>query len=136
MQGDCAASWLTIFNHEDPDLVVSAASGTIGQQGRPFLHGFKICLEQATLAFEFAIIGEEGKYLCRPTLFGPDGGATFPDLGDGDPLIAFENQLTEVTNCISSGKSSEILGGDLAGDAITLCHLQTQSLLRGEPMTV
>ena len=136
LQGDCAESWLTLFNYEDPDLVVTAASGTIGQQGRPFLHGFEIQLEQATLAFEFAVIGEEGKYLCPPTLFGPDGKATCPELGDGDPLVAFGHQLTEVVNCVRAGRSSEILGGDLAGDAIALCQLQTQSLVRGECLTV
>ena len=73
MRGECVESWLTIFNYADKDLVVSASSGTISQQGRPFLHGFEIHLEQATMAFEFAVIGEESKYLCSPTLFTPDG---------------------------------------------------------------
>lgn len=132
MRGDCAESWTTIYNYADSDLGVTSSSGTIGQQGRPFLHGFEIHLEQATLAFEFAVIGEEGKYLCQPVLFGPDGKAHHPDLGDGDPQIAFRNQLTEVTECISSGKTSAILGGDLAGDAIRLCHAQTESLRNGQ----
>lgn len=136
MRGVCAESWLTTFNYTDPDLLVSASSGTIGQQGRPFLHGFEIHLEKATLAFEFAVIGEEGKYLCQPTLFDPGGKAIHPDLGDGDPMIAFENQLTEVTQCISAGKSSAILGGDLAGDAIKLCHVQTESLRLGKTVYV
>jgi len=131
MRGECAESWLTLFEYDDPDLLVTASSGTIGQQGRPFLHGFEIQLESATLAFEFAVIGDEGKYLCTPTFFGPDGTATEPELGDGDPLVAFEHQLTEVTECVSSGKSSDILGGELAGDAISLCHLQTESLRSG-----
>jgi hypothetical protein len=93
-------------------------------------------LEKATLAFEFAVIGEEGKYLCPPTFFGPDGKATQPDLGDGNPQVAFEHQLTEVAHCISNGQPSTILSGDLAGDAITLCQLQTQSLLQGEAAKV
>ena len=128
MRGECAESWLSLFNYDDSDLVVSASSGTIGQQGRPFLHGFEIWLERATLAFEFAVIGEEGKYLCPPTIFGPEGDATQPELGDGDPMNAFVHQLTEVTECISSGKTSAILGGGLAGDAITLCRAQTESI--------
>jgi len=136
MHGECAESWMTIFNYPDPDLLVTAASGTIGQQGRPFIHGFEIQLEQATLAFEFGVIGEVGKYLCQPTLFTPDGQVTHPDLGDGDPMRAFEIQLTEVAQCISAGKSSQILGGDLAGDAITLCQLQTESLKCGETVVV
>ena len=136
MRDDLAESWLTIFNYADKDLLVTASSGTIGQQGRPFLHGFEIHMEKATLAFEFAVVGEEGKYLCQPTFFGPDGKATHPELGDGDPLIAFQNQLTEVTRCVSEGKTSPILGGDLAGDAITLCHVQTQSLKSGTTQAI
>ena len=136
MHGECAESWMTIFNYADPDMLVSASSGTIGQQGRPFLHGFEIHLEKATLAFEFAVVGEEGKYFCKPTMFGPDGKAAHPELGDGDPLIAFQNQLTEVTRCISAGTTSAILGGDLAGDAITLCHKQTESLKAGETVSI
>ena len=136
MRGDCAESWMTMFNYEDNKTLVTASSGTIGQQGRPFLHGFEINLERATLAFEFAVIGEEGKYLCQPTLFDADGNASHPELGDGDPINAFVNQLTEVTNCVSAGKTSEILGGDLAGDAITLCHVQTESLRTGKSVTI
>ncbi len=136
MRDGLAESWLTMFNYPGNEFAVSASSGTIGQQGRPFLHGFEIQLKGATLAFEFAVIGEEGKYLCQPTIFGPDGKATHPDLGDGDPLIAFKNQLTEVTQCVAAGKSSPILGGELAGDAITLCHVQTESLKRGETVNV
>lgn len=136
MRGECAESWMTIFNYQNSELVVTASSGTIEQQGRPFLHGFEINLEKATIAFEFAVVGDEAKYLSAPTLFGPDGSASLPDLGDGDPMNAFVSQLTEVTECISSGKTSQILGGALAGDAITLCHLQTQSVKRNETISL
>lgn len=131
-----AASWMTSFNYADSELLVTASSGTIDQQGRPFLHGFEIQLERATLVFEFAVIGDEGKYLCQPTLFDADGSATHPELGDGDPQHAFCAQLTEVTECISQNKTSAILGGTLAGDAITLCHLQTESLRQRKTMPV
>lgn len=136
MRGECAESWMTIFNYADSNLLVSASSGTIGQQGRPFLHGFEIHLEQATLAFEFAVVGDEGKYLTEPTLFAPDGTVTHPELGDGDPMNAFVTQLSEVTQCIAANSPSQILGGELARDAITLCHLQTESLKRSETVVV
>lgn len=136
LQDDLAASWMTTFNYSDPELLVTASSGTIGQQGRPFLHGFEIHLERATIAFEFAVIGDEGKYLCQPTMFDAEGNATHPELGDGDPQNAFVAQLTEVNQCIAQNKTSPILGGNLAGDAITLCHLQTESLRQRKTMTV
>lgn len=133
MQGDCAQSWLSLFKYADPDLLVSASSGTIGQQGRSFLHGFEIQLERATIMFEFAVIGEQGTYLCQPTLLDSEGNVITPDLGDGDPCLAFEAEIAEVVSCIAAGKSSSILGGDLAGDAISLCHAQTKSVRSGQP---
>ena len=136
MQGECAQSWLTLFQYPDTNCVVSASSGTIAQQGRSFLHGFEIQLEQATILFEFAVIGGEGKYLCPPTLLGPDGEVSQPDLGDGDPLLAFQAEIAEVTECVSSGQTSPILGGQLAGDAIALCNAQTRSLVSGKQEAV
>jgi predicted dehydrogenase len=136
LRGACAESWCSVFDYEDSDLVVSATSGIIGQQGRPFVHGFEIQLEQATLSFEFAVIGQASRYLCRPTLFGPNGETMCPELGDGNPLLAFERQLQEVVNGVRTGLPSEVLSGDLARDAITLCQRQTESLLRNETVSV
>jgi len=136
MQGECPQSWMTLFNFADSDLVVSASSGTIGQQGRAFLHGFEIQLEKATLTFEFAVIGAEGKYLCQPTLLDSDGNVETPDLGDGDPSLAFQAEIEEVVRCISAGQTSEILGGQLAEDAIAICHAQTESLKLGSSVNL
>jgi predicted dehydrogenase len=41
--------WHSQFRFANPDLVVEATSGAIGQQGRPFTHAFEIHLEKATL---------------------------------------------------------------------------------------
>ena len=41
----------SLFEFEDPALVVSCTGGVINQQGRPFTHGFEIHLEEATLPF-------------------------------------------------------------------------------------
>ena len=136
MRGECAESWLSLFHYENPELVVNATSGTIQQQGRPFTHGFEIHLDDATLAFEFGVIGSEGRYLCEPTLFGPRGKVVYPKMGDGDPMNAFPPQLSEVVRSIRAGEPSPILSGQLASDAITLCHLQTKSLTKGKTVAV
>lgn len=133
MHGECAQNWISVFQYDDPELFVSASSGTIGQQGRPFLHGFEIQLEKATLLFEFAVIGDTGAYTCPPTLLDSEGQVTRPELGDGDPLLAFQAQIAEVARSIASGEASPILGGELAGDAIAMCHAQTKSLQSGTP---
>ncbi len=136
MRGECAESWLSLFRYDDPDLVVSATSGTINPQGRSFTHGFEIHLQKATLVFDFAVIDGTGKYLCEPTLYGPQGKVSFPKLGSGDPMDAFPLELKEVIRSMRTGQASPILSGQLAADAITLCQLQTKSLASGRTVTV
>ena len=110
------------------NLVVEATSGTIDQQGRAFTHAFEIHLERATLAFDFAVIGGAGRYLCEPMLLDSNGKVEHPKLPGGDPIDAFVNELREVTRSVSEGKTSEILGAILAQDAIRLCEKQSESL--------
>lgn len=128
--------WHTQFRFADRSLVVEATSGTINQQGRAFTHAFEIHLEKATLAFDFAVIGGEGRYLCEPTLFDSNGGVEHPTLPVGDPVDAFVNELREVTRCVGEGRPSEILGAILAQDAIRLCEKQSESLLQGQPIKI
>jgi predicted dehydrogenase len=87
-------------------------------------------LERATLAFEFAVIGGKGQYLCPPTLFDDRGAVQRPKLTD-DPMDAFADELRAVVRCIRSERMSEILGAELARDAIRICHAETASLRRG-----
>ncbi|MCA9229877.1 MAG: Gfo/Idh/MocA family oxidoreductase [Planctomycetales bacterium] len=130
-RADLAEYWNTLFCYDKPNYTVTAASGTIAQQGRSFTHGFEIHLEKATLAFEFAVMGDEAKYLCPPTLFDDKGKAKPAKLGDGDPMNSFAAEIQEVVGCIRQQRESTILNSDLARDAILLCHKQSQSLGRG-----
>jgi predicted dehydrogenase len=125
--------WHSQFHFPQTDLVVEATSGTIDQPGRSFDHGFEIHLERATLAFQFAVIGGEAKYLCNPTLLDNKGGVQRPKLPGGDPVDAFVAELREVQQCIRESRPSEILGAELAQDAIRICEKQSASLLRGKP---
>ena len=132
MRGACAEHWHTDFRFSDDELVVQATSGTISQQGRPFNHGFEIHLEKATLLFEFAVIGGEGRYLVPPTLLNSKGKAKLAKMPDGDPMMnAFVKELKEVAKGVKSGNSSPILAAPLARDAITICNKQTASLKSG-----
>jgi predicted dehydrogenase len=125
--------WHSQFRFADRDLVVEATSGTIDQQGRAFTHAFEIHLERATLAFDFAVIGGAGRYLCEPMLMDSGGNVEHPKLPGGDPIDAFVNELREVTRSVSEGKASEILGAILAQDAIRLCEKQSASLVASRP---
>jgi predicted dehydrogenase len=128
--------WHSQFRFADRNLVVEATSGTINQQGRAFTHAFEIHLERATLAFDFAVIGGAGRYLCEPTLLDSNGNVEHPKLPGGDPIDAFVNELREVTHSVNEGKTSEVLGAILAQDAIRLCEKQSESLQSGAPVRI
>ena len=126
-----AENWHTQFDYGVDGPAVHAHSGVIAQQGRSFNHGFEIHLERATLMFEFAVIGDQGQYLCPPTLLTSNGKVQRPKLGDGDPMHAFHAESKEVTNCLRKATRSAILDSSLASDAILLCQKQTESLTKG-----
>jgi predicted dehydrogenase len=128
--------WHTQFRFADRDLAVEATSGTINQQGRAFTHAFEIHLERATLAFDFAVIGGAGRYLCEPMLLDSSGNVEHPKLPGGDPIDSFVNELGEVTRSVGEGKASEILGANLAQDAMRLCEKQAESLRSGAPVRI
>ncbi|MEM8946308.1 MAG: Gfo/Idh/MocA family oxidoreductase [Planctomycetota bacterium] len=131
LKKNLAEYWHSQFGFGTNGPVVEATSGTINQQGRAFDHGFEIHYEKATLLFEFAVIGDQGSYLCPPTILTHDGKVKHPSLGSGDPMDAFRAELKEVVGCISGGRESDKLNGNLAQDALRLCQKQTQSLRTG-----
>ncbi len=136
LRGETAEYFNTQFRFAEPELCVTATSGVIRQQGRSFTHGFEIHLERATLAYEFAVIGDEPRLLLPLTVFDAKGKATEPKLGDGDPMNAFEGELKEVIRALRSGQPSPILAGQLAQDAVVLCQKQTQSVKSGKPVRI
>jgi len=131
-----AKYWHSLFDFADQDCVVEATSGTIDQQGRSFNHGFEIRLERATLLFEFAVLGGEGRYLCPPTILDAAGKAKTVKLTGGNPMEGFHAELKEVVSCVAKNRPSEVLSGNLALDAIRLCHAQTESLLKHHLVTI
>ena len=131
MRGEVVEYCNTLFHFDDPSLVVSAVSGVINQQGRSFTHGFEMHLEKATLHYELAVVGDDAKLMMPMTVLDSKGKATQPSLGDGDPVNAFIAEVKEVANSIKTNKPSALLSGDLASDAIKLCHKQTESVKKG-----
>jgi len=137
MRGEVVEYCNTQFQFADPALAVSAASGVINQQGRPFTHAFEIHLEKATLFFEFAVLAD-GQNIATPlTVLNDKGKVERPQLPSGDPMLAaFEAEIKEVVAAIRSGTPSAILNAQLARDAIVLCHKQTQSVRSGKAVKV
>ena len=124
------------FLFDDPRLAVTATSGVIGQQGRSFTHGFEIHLERATLAYDFAVVGDQPRQNIPLTIFMADGKAVQPAVGASDPLDAFAAELGETVRSIRTGRASTLLSGSLARDALLLCEKQTASLAAGRLVKV
>jgi predicted dehydrogenase len=138
MRGDVVEYCNTLFSFSDPRLVVSATSGVIHQQGRPFTHGFEIHLERATLLYDFAVIDGKPELLLPLTVLTGEEKENVlrPEVGGGDEITAFQGEIEEAARSIESGKPSPILGGELARDAILLCHKQTESVKSRKPVLV
>ncbi len=137
MRGEVVERFSTQFLFDDPDLVVTATSGVIDQQGRAFTHAFEIYLEKATIIFDAAGIGKDWVVGYPVTVLTADGRVQRPKLPAGDPAeVAFPAELKEVIGAVRTGTPSKLLAGDLACDAVVLCQKQTQSVQRGRPVKV
>lgn len=135
MRGKTVEYCETLFQFADPKLVVSATSGVLRQQGRIFTHAYEIHLEKASLHFDFAAYRDSVE-LAPLKILTDKGRVLRPKLGDGDPIEGFVQEIKEVARSLRSGQPSPVLSGDLARDAVTLCHKQADSVTRGRPVKV
>jgi predicted dehydrogenase len=136
MRGEVVERFHAQFRFDDPGLVVTAASGVIAQQGRPFTHGYEIYLEKATLLFDFAVIDGEPVLAMPVTVLTADGRVERPQLSAGDAITPFENELTEVIRAVESGIPSPLLAGDLARDAVVICQKETEAVATGNRIEI
>jgi predicted dehydrogenase len=136
MRGDVVEYFHSQFRFDDPQLVVHATSGVIHQQGRSFTHGYEIHFEKATITFEFAVIDDQPRVLMPVTVLPSKGKVTEPKLGSGDPMDSFQREMTEVAKAVKTRKPPAFLLADLARDAITLCHKQTEAAMKGKPVSI
>lgn len=134
MRGDVVEYCSSLFRFENPNVVVCSSSGVIGQQGRPFTHGYEIHLERATMHFEFGAYMDQGES-APVKICTDDGSVVRPDLPESDDVAPFAAEIGEVVKSIAEGRSSEILGGNLAQDAIRICQMETESVRTGQPVS-
>ncbi len=130
MRGKVAEYFNTQFFFDDPSLVVTATSGIINQQGRPFTNGYEIHLERATLLFE--------SWTETPvTVLTDDGRVHRPKFTPGqDETDDFAAELTEAVKAIQTGSPSKMLAGEFARDALILGQRETESIVRRRPVRV
>jgi predicted dehydrogenase len=122
MQKDGSVEYLTTnYLYGDKGPAISCSSGAVAMNGRPFVHGYEIYLEKATLVYESGT---------APLTVIPNAGKPrTPKLrGGGSELSAFTAELQAAVDGVVSGKEPDLLSGQLARDALVLCHKECQSV--------
>ena len=90
--------------------------------GRPFVHGYELYLERATLLYS-----SDGKPL---TVLTADGKTDWPKLtGGDDSTTAFTTEIQAAVDGIAAGKEPDLLSGQLARDALVMCQRECESVL-------
>jgi predicted dehydrogenase len=108
---------------------VTCSSGAVCMSGRPFVHGYEIYLEKASLIYDSG-----GPAL---TVLTADGKTEQPKLaGGGDPIAAFADEIQAAADGVRAGKETDLLGGKLARDALVLCHREIESVRTGRAVAV
>ena len=129
LQDGAAVSYLTtqyLYGPGGPAL--SCSSGAVAMKARPFVHGFELYLERATL------VHESGS--TPLTVLHADGKSEQPKLGSGDPVDSFASEIQAAVDGASSGKSPDVLSGQLARDALVMCLRECESVRNGKAVAI
>jgi predicted dehydrogenase len=100
----------------------TCSSGALAMKGRPFVHGYEIYLDQATLVYESGT--------CPLTVMKADGTSEQPRLANGDEATAaFTIELQAAVDGVNAGRREhDYLSGKLARDALVLCYRECESV--------
>jgi predicted dehydrogenase len=129
VEGGAVTYLTTSYLYGPGGPAVTCSSGAVCMGGRPFVHGYEIYLEKASLVYDSG-----GTPL---TLLTADGKATPPALpGGGDPLSAFTDELQAAADGVAGGREPDLLSGKLARDALVLCHREIESVKTGRAVGV
>lgn len=129
IEGDAVTYLTTAYLYGPRGPAVTCSSGAVCMSGRPFVHGFEIYLEMATLVYDSGSV--------PLTLLTADGKCTQPALaGGGDPLAAFTDELQTAVEGVKRGEEPDLLRGELARDALVLCHSECESAKTGKAVAV
>jgi len=127
----------TQYLYDDPDLTVSAISGGIAAAGLKFAHSFELFLEKATIQYDAGTYGDAWVVNRPLTLITSDGLVTNPTPPGGTEwCAAFTDELQAAIDSVHSGVAAPVLSGDLAYQALRLCHAEAESIATARPAVV
>lgn len=126
----------SLYLYDDANLAVSAVSGGIAAEGLTFAHGFEFYFEQATIQLAAGTLGGDW-CVDRPLTVFAKGKLTSPKLkGGSEWCSAFTSELQMAVDAVKSGQLPPQLSGELARDALRLCHAEAKSIATGKPVKV
>ena len=114
----------SVFEFDDSDLAVCAGGGVIDSPARGFTHGYEVSFEKATVQFEFAAYSDGSTAVIPLTIMHADGSVEKPDVGDGDPVNSFVNEVNAAAMSVDKNEHCDILSGNIAADALAICEMQ------------
>lgn len=119
-----AVSYLTtnyLYGPSGP--AISCSSGAVAMKARPFVHGFEIYLDQATLVHQSGSM--------PLTVLHADGKSEQPSLPGGDAVSSFTTEIQMAVDGILAGREPDLLSGQLARDALVMCLKECESVKTG-----
>ncbi|REJ93734.1 MAG: gfo/Idh/MocA family oxidoreductase [Planctomycetota bacterium] len=127
----------TQYVYGDAEKTVSCISGGIAAGGLKFAQSFELFLEKATLQFDVGTYGSDWVVNRPLTVITDDDNIETPAPGGRSEWCgAFTDELQEAVDAVASGNQPPTLNGQLARDALKLCHAEAESIARGTPVAV
>ena len=127
--GDAVSYLTTSYLYGPGGPAVTCSSGAVCMRGRPFVHGFEIYLERGSLLYSSGGV--------PLTVLTSDGKSNQPVLpGGGDPVSAFTDEIQAAVDGVRAGREPDLLSGQLARDALVLCHRECDSVTTGKAVDV
>lgn len=127
----------TQYLYDDPSFALSCVSGGIAAAKLEFAHGFELYFEKATVLFNAGTIGSEWIVERPLTLITDRGKPRQPKLKGGNEwCAAFTSELQTAVDGVIAGKVPDLLSGELAWDALKICHAEAKSIVSGRVVRV
>ena len=88
------------------------------------------------LAYDFASVGGEGHLATPLSVLLADGSVERPELGAGDPIDAFAQEILVAARAAASGVEATALSGKLALEALRQCCAEIESVQTGKAVQI
>jgi predicted dehydrogenase len=125
VESDGSVSYLTtsyLYGKDGP--AITCASGALAMKSRPFVHGYELYLEKATLVYESGSM--------PLTLLPADGSPSAVALPLAGELTAFTQEIQQAINALSRNQPAPLISAQLARDALSLCFKECESVRTGK----